>query len=157
MDNFLLILVGVAILVGVVEIVSPEGDLKKYVRFAGSLCILLAIVVPVYSFFADGIPKLDGLMEEGSQESDYNEIFMSAIADGSRATAENVIREGISSRFSLDADRLSVSISICRDGERYFADRATVGLYSSFINVDPVEISDYVSEILGCECEVIYQ
>ena len=42
MKGFVITLISVAFLNGAVGMVSPEGDIKKYVRLAGALCILAA-------------------------------------------------------------------------------------------------------------------
>ena len=77
MREYLTSLLSVSLLGGLLTMLSPEGDLKKYVRLLCSLCLLCAMVSPLFSTFAEGELSLDHLWErmEPSESLDYDEIY----------------------------------------------------------------------------------
>ena len=156
MGSFVVTLIGVAILNGVIGMISPEGDIRKYVRLIGSLCIISAILSPFVSLLSEGIPDFDISFGEGEYGQKYEDIYESALAEGGKSAAEKAVKSEISRRFSLSEEAFDVKLIIDDGGEKITVSSVNVYLGSSFINADPKEIADFVSERLGYSCEVIY-
>ena len=157
MGGFILTALSVALLSGVIGLLTPEGNTKKYVRLVGALCILGALASPIVAFITEGEDGLDLLFPSVGEESgDYGEIYESAIADGMSENAEDVVKNMLVSRFDLSEENIEVSLSVERQGGKYTVTSATVTLKSSLIFADPREISEYINGELDCPCTVVY-
>lgn len=157
MGEFIFTLIAVALLNGAVNMISPDGELKGYVRLVGSLCIVIAVVAPIFSLVSENIFDTGKLFPdtEGA-ESLYEQTFAESIADGMREVAEKGIKEGISKELGLPDGKFDVVLNIETYGEAYRASSVTVILYGIAIPIDPREIRAYAEEVAGCECTVIY-
>ena len=150
-------LISVALLNGIMSMLSPEGDTKKYVRFVGSLCLLCALASPIYGLLSDGKIDTDGLLSYPDEaESGYEEIYMNALANGAKENAETAIRSRICETFSLSEDSLDVTLELLCDGGKYSVQGVLVTLNNSAVFADPRDISALVNEICGCGCTVVY-
>ncbi len=161
MKEFLITLMAVAILVGVVGMLTPDGNLAKYVRFAGMLCLLCALaspIVTVLSALTDG----DGFAEEilgdiGEKEEErYDEIYNNTLMDGSAKYAEEVMKSELTQQFSLPKDSLSVSVELVMENELYQIERVMVVLGEQAVFVDPRQVISFVNERWNCTCTVVY-
>ncbi|MBQ8849433.1 MAG: stage III sporulation protein AF [Clostridia bacterium] len=157
MNTFIITLISVALLGGIMGMLSPDGDTKKYVRFVGSLCVLCALASPIYGILSDGEIDIGSLFDysEG-EEAEYEDIYKSALAAGAKENAEAELKRRICESFELSEKSLDVSLTLGDDGEAYFVESAEVSLHSSAVFADPREISAFVNEICGCACTVVY-
>lgn len=157
MGKYIITLISVALLSGIMGMLSPEGDIKKYVRLAGSLCLLCALAVPVWSFISEGGVDIDGFFSfSGEVDTGYEEIYREALADGARENAEVALKAGLAENFELSADSFDVELGVEYDGEKYYISTARVLLHNSAVFADPRDISAYVNESCGCSCTVEY-
>ena len=157
MKGFIITVIAVAVLGGIMGMLSPEGDTKKYVRFVGSLCLLCALVTPVYGILSEGQVGLDDLFPFSEEtDSGYEEIYMNALLEGARENAEAEVKRQLCEEMELSDGSLDVSLDIRNDGGKYSVVSATVSLHSSAVFADPREISAFVNELCGCPCSVIY-
>ena len=157
MGKFIFTLICVAVVNGVIGILSPEGDLKKYVRFAGALCILLVMAVPIHTFAVNNGFELDGLSLGGEFDAeDYESIYEKALYDGGKETAENTLKEMLRAKFGMSSDGFDVEIDVSAREDGYSIESVTVILHSSVIFTDHRDITAYVNENLGCGCKVKY-
>lgn len=145
----------VAIFNGVIGMISPEGDVKKYIRFLGALCLLCAMVSPIYSAFAENDFELDSIFSvEGEDEVDYEQIYSSSLAEGSRDAARDALKAKIMQEFELDAESFDVEIELSEAADKAIGVR--VELHSSAVFADPRDIAAFVNETAECSCTVIY-
>lgn len=157
MGAFVLSLIGVAIINGVVGMISPEGDVKKYVRFVGALCVLLTIVTPVYGAISDGGLSVDGLFPDiGEEGSDYESIYQESLLNGGRELANSAMKGVICRELDIPEESFEVDIRMVEEDGAYIAQSARVILYDSAIFADPRDISALVNERISCECTVVY-
>ena len=157
MGNYVLALISVSLLNGVVSMLTPEGDIKKYVRFVGSLCVLLAIVVPIFLSIYDGEWRLDEYLGGEVDDSvDYEQIFEEYMAAGAADNSESALKSEIQDVFGLSPDSFDVELDFLSDGDRYKISSATLYLHSTGITTDPVLISSHISDRIGCDCEIKY-
>ena len=52
MREYVLTLIGAALVTSLASMIAPEGKLGKYIAFAGGLCILCVSISPIYSFIS---------------------------------------------------------------------------------------------------------
>ncbi|MBE6667410.1 MAG: hypothetical protein E7607_03765 [Ruminococcaceae bacterium] len=157
MKGFVITLISVAFLNGAVGMVSPEGDIKKYVRLAGALCILAAIVSPLYFAINNGNLDfdegfLDGVLGEEQYESQYESALL---AEGESSSAA-AIKKTLCRELEMKEGDFDVRVKIGEHDGEYRIEKVEVLLYSSTVNKDPRDISAFVSERTGTECSVIY-
>lgn len=158
MGGFILTLILVAILNAVVGMISPDGDAKKYVRFLGSLCILCAIVSPIYSAVSGGELSFDGLFSalDGGENENYEEVYLDALSELSRESAQGALKAQISERFKISEELFDVVIEVENADEKCRISEVTLLLHSTFVSKDPRDILDFVGELTGARCTVIY-
>lgn len=155
MGEFIFTLVTVSVLNGAVGMLAPEGDIKKYVRMVGALCILLAIVSPLYGLFADVGFDFEAMIPDGEYtEEDYEKTFEEYLSKGFIGSAEMSLKRALSSNFDLDEEKFDLTVNASEDGGG--AECVTVYLHTTAINTDPRKIKAYVRELSGAECDVIY-
>lgn len=157
MIEFVLTAIGVAVAVGVCGMLTPDGEMKKYVRLVGALCLICALVSPLIGAVTKGDIELDGLLPSVDSETDlYDEIYKNNLVESAKENAEAVICESLLKQFELSADSLEVFLSLSFDGESYSVESVQVVLKSSAVFADPREITEYINEELGCPCYVTY-
>ena len=157
MNGFIITIISVALLGGIMGMLSPEGDTKKYVRFVGALCLLCALIMPVYGILSEGQIDLDSLFSFSEEtENGYEDVYINALSEGARENAEAEVKKQICESFGLSEESLDVSLELYYDGEKYNVSSATVSLHSSAVFADPREISALVNGLCGCSCSVIY-
>lgn len=98
---------------GILFTAAPEGNIKKYINFIISLCILAAIVAPMISVVSklpDKIRTTEWKYEEaGAEESEKIE---NAVVNASKKEIEDAICSLISSKFGLDVKEIDCEIEL---------------------------------------------
>lgn len=158
MQNYLNTLLSVSLLGGMLSMLSPGGDLKKYLRLICSLCLLCAMVSPIFSVLAEGELSLDGLWEqiESSESLDYDEIYNQSLQNGNRESAKNIVKERILSEFDLSDDAIDVEAVFDIKNEKYSLAEIRVILHPKAIFVDPTVLCKWVNETYSCPCVAVY-
>ena len=110
-------LMGVALLNGIVGMLSPEGALKKYVRLLGALCLICAIAHPIFSLLSEGNWKIEALWEGSAAENSeaYEELYEDILLSGSERYAAEKLRGELMGRFELSEASFDVAV---REGSR---------------------------------------
>ena len=158
MKEFIITLISVALLSGGFCMLAPEGDLRKYVRLMGALCLVCAIAVPTFTAIrSDGI-GLDGLLSaDVENESGYEEIYGEALLRGAEETLERILKERAVGELGLKADEIDFDIDLCIDDGVYRVGAVTAYIYGGGIFTDPRKITELVNGQCGCACTVIYE
>lgn len=157
MGNFIFTVMGVAVVIGVTGMLTPDGETKKYVRLVGALCLLCALVSPILGAISSGGDRFEMLFPSiDTDRSEYEEIYKEAIVQGAKENAEIELTAAILSRFDLPTGSLELTMTILPQGDIYSVTDVQVVLMSSAIYADPREISEYINAELGCPCSVIY-
>ena len=157
MGSFCITLIAVAIINGVVGMISPEGDVKKYIRLVGSVGLLLAIVLPLYTAIVDGGIELDSLFPSVDAEAEkYEDIYEGALIEGGRLEAQRVLKNAMASELDIKAEDFDVLIEVDRSSNSAKISSVSVLLHTTAIFTDHREISAFVNERLNCPCSVIY-
>ncbi len=157
MKEVIIIICAVSLLCGAVQIISPEGDVRKYIRLVGSLCIICAIAAPVLGAVGSGEIDLGGLIEGSDDEGHYEEIFGNSLLQGSKKQAQESLKSEIIKKYDLPEDSIEVRLEVSEDNGKLSIRRAAVILYGSAVFADPEEICDLINERVGCECDIVYE
>ena len=89
---------------GILFTVAPEGNIKKYINFIISVCVLAAIVAPMISVVSK-LPEKIRLEEWKYEEAgaEESEKIENAVINASKKEIESAICSLLSSKFDLDA------------------------------------------------------
>ncbi len=157
MKEYLSVLVCVCAASGLVRAVSPEGTGKKYIEMICSLCVIIAISVPLVSGIfglADMNERLDA--EGGQLTENYGEIYNSFLREGEISAAEKSLGEGLAAYVGAQQDTLRVKIEYEQNEGKTLLTGAKVYILPKAISASPEKIKEYIKNALGVECEIIY-
>lgn len=164
MKEYVLTLIGSALICSLTSMIAPEGKLGKYIAFAGTLCILCVSISPIYSFISDILgAEADDLAEYIFGEydrSDEDEGLLDVYEENLMYMGADNMSQGLKSMLCRDmgikADDIEVYVELIETEEKFIPKKVSVVLYKSAVFYDPREISEYVNSLLGCACEIIY-
>ncbi|HHT53921.1 MAG TPA: hypothetical protein GX011_03175 [Clostridiales bacterium] len=159
MREYLMSVIGAALLVGVVGMIIPAGageGLKRHVGLVGSLCVLCILISPAtkvlgtLSEFSEG--GWSGWFEESGEE--YSRKYSDFLLSVGKENIERGIVALLGEKFGIPESECSVTAEVReRDGELEVV-RVTVVLTGKSVLRDPYAIEAYISGLLGCECIV---
>ena len=159
MQSYWITLTAVALFGGIMGMLSPEGDVKKYVRLTVSLCLICAMVQPIFAIASsdasDWSEKL-GLSEE-QERMDYDEIYHQALLSGGKEQLEESLKQGLVAELSLPYDSLDIEAVFEMKNDERKLKEIRVLLRDSAIFADPREIVAQINEQADCPCTVIYE
>ena len=159
MKEYLISLMSLAILCGVVGILSPRGDIGKYIKFIMGLCALGVIISPIKVFVqsVEGFAPSFGDTLFDSNEDYYENLFNNSLSEGSKAEIERLLEKNISEKFNVNTDGFDVSVSISEAEEKATVEKVVLTIYSSGILLDGNAAINYIDSILECSCVVVYE
>jgi len=142
----------------------PFGSEKteKFVRYVLSLAVLLLLISPLLSilgsngfFNGDEIKKVtEQIVKEYELRSSDTRRFI--ISDGIE-NIEKRIGQAIAKRYSVPAEDIETVIETYDDGEMVYVTNIKITLGVGAFSLDTAEVSEYVSELCGCECDVNFK
>ena len=136
----------IAISGGLVMASSPEGELKKYIKYIISLCVVCSMLSAFLSFSAEipeNLDEFDIKIKEVSAETENNAAIDVALA--ARRNIENEISALLCAQFGFEEGDIYTVVGI--DSEDISAVKITdVTVFISEIS-EKEKIYDYVSEL----------
>ena len=159
MKEYLMTLMSVSLLNGIIHMISPEGDIKKYVRLLGALCLLCAIAVPIFAALSEGGPDLSFLSEIGqeAEQQNYDEIYQNTLIQSGEAEAAKVMKNRMIQELSMKNETFDVSVEFVSKNDDIVLGNVTVLLRDSAIFTDPRQVIDWVNEVYQCPCIIVYE
>lgn len=159
MTEYWVTLIGVCLMGSLVQLLAPEGDVRRYVRLAASFCLLLSISSPLIECLGEvrGMEVSEWLGALGTEESvDYDEIYKQSLMDGGAAYAEEQMTARILREFSLEEGDLTVKGTFeTKNGTREIKEAVLI-LQRTTVSVDPRALSDFVKGLWSCDCRILY-
>ena len=158
MKEYWMTFVAVAILNGVVGMIAPEGDIKKYVRLLGALCLLCAVVQPILIWTSEGGEWTEFLWGDTEHEAqmDYDEIYNHSLIQGGEKNAEMIVKNRILEDFELSDESVDVQVDFVIEKEEVMMGEVRLTIRKEAILIDPRALTEYVNEQYSCPCTVIY-
>ena len=158
MKEYLMTLSGVMILSTLISTVCAEGNLKKYVRLLCSLCLLCALISPLFRLLSEGEFDPVTLWEDAveGEESDYDDIYHQALIENQVSYAEKLMKKQLSEEFELGEGTFDVRMETVSENGTAHVECVTLVLRDSAIFADPTKLAEYINETQKCECIVIY-
>ncbi len=133
-----------AVLSAVLELLAPDGRMRRYVSFGIASVLLLVLLSPLGGLGArlpsfSLLPDLDGAETESGDAADTVVLQL----------AETALVSHLAERFSLDGEQIRVTLS-------YGEDQSILRLRILLPQGAPIEaIRAYLASETSCECEVI--
>ena len=142
--SYISMLIAVAVSAGAINVIAPDGNMKKYIKYLISLSVVIILLLP-FKDLTFTLPKMMNLRDSDIAVSASAEDLILAY---SIAEIEDNVKSLISQRFNLTAE---VDIEYNADDyENVTIDKITV--YSNFFGKD---IQKYLNNIMYCEVEVV--
>ncbi len=136
----------IAISGGLAMAVSPEGNIKKYIKYIVSLCIVCALLSPFLSF-AEKAPKFleDFDMEAEEVGANVSEDAQMNVALEAKKNIEEEVSTLISANFGYKKEDIYIVVAI--DGKDTSAVKITdVTVFLADISRKE-EVREYISEL----------
>lgn len=146
-----------ALLVSICRLLSPEGKIKKYVGFVGSLCVVSLMMFPIWN--AIGIEELFPDIEYGDGELSTDalwEYYGEAQRSVCERDTEERLKAIIASELDAELESFEVDITLSEDENSFSVTDARVIIRAEGIAIDPYAVKETISSMLGVECEIIY-
>ena len=157
MKEYLMTLISVALLNGVIETLSPQGTLRRYVRFVGSLGLICVMVLPILQAYGRGEIDLSRLWEtDVEEEIKYDEIYNQNFLYWEKKNAEQRLKNQIIQEFSMKEEELEVRLFLEEEGENKALKNVILVLKETTVTIDPRELIRYVEQTLKTTCAVVY-
>ena len=131
-------------------IICPGDAVKKYVRFACSLCVL-SVVLSFIPFSSD-IPQIDG---DQVQITDMTDKAAEMTVKYTVKNLENAVTELANEKHGIKAEDINVSVAYDNDGGYVRLTGVNVQLDGLKYAVYTVSLKNEVSELIGVPCEVV--
>ena len=161
MSKYILSIVGISIIVGIVDILTPENvGSRKFLRLLCGLAVAAVMISPLSNFISYVGVDFWGELEEHiyTDESEkYEDILTDEIENASRKSIETSARALLCENFDISEDDCSVSVRLVKDERGFKIDRVAVYLSGVAIFKNPYDIEEYFESLLACECVTIIE
>ena len=165
MKEYLGALVATTLFGGIVRMLAPEGSLQKYLRLTVSLCLVAAILGPLFGTLSQETEfSLHEIFSERTEietnEENYDEIYDQSLQNATRNQVENIIRSKIYQRFSLSEETATVTVEFVTENEKNEKEEIseiTVSLQGAGVLREPRELIAFVREEWNCSCVILYE
>ena len=162
MRDYIITLLGVSIICGIIQILAPEGNgdgIKKHVKLISVLCVLCVAISPlggVIEIFSSLDINISGELFGKQDLTEYNDIYLNTLeiynAESVSDTCEGLVCE----RFGIERKSFDISVSLTVCEESFSVNKAVLLIHSKGLMEDPEKIAEYLSSMLECKCEIIY-
>lgn len=162
MSEYILSIIGVAVLVGVVDILTPENaSLSKYSRLIAGLVVAVMLLSPLRGFvsYLSGSfwGELEGAVSREEESEKYEDILIGGLESATRKNVEDGVLEILSESFNIKEENASVHVKLVRLEEALHVENLTICLSGTAIFANTYEIEEYFTSLLGCECVTVIE
>lgn len=162
MKEYLGTLVATTLLGGIVRMLAPEGNLQKYLRLTISLCLVAAILGPLFGAISEEKEfSLSEMLSEGAEsemeKENYDEIYYQSLQNTAKSQVQKIIKEKIYQKFSLSEETATVTAEFVTKNENQELSEITVSLHGAGVLLEPRELISFVREEWNCPCVVLYE
>lgn len=156
--TYVLSIFATALLITVVDILSPAGTnsgLSRHLKLVCALVFVCILISPTVSLAKKLQDFANGEWEwtvEGDVEDHYSEQLQDALDDASRQYFEGMLKQTLCKEFEIVEDELRCHVEWYGEGENLRPKKVTVILSGKAIWKNPAKIEEFVSSLLGCAC-----
>ena len=158
MSEYLICLMSFFAVYGAINVLSPKGDMEKYIKFLCGICVLCIIAGPVLSALR-GTEEVFSVLEDPSFETSeeyYNELFEKYLSDGAASEISAFAEDKISEELGIKKEGFDISVILEKEnGGRYILKQAVLKILPYGIAIDAQAAARKAEELLGCSCTII--
>ena len=139
---------------------DTERGLSGYTKLVAGLCILCVAISPISSFIEriySAELNTDFSYIGGLDSYELEGIYKASLDNASVSEISERLEGMICSSIGVNEEDIEVFLELYERESNKGISKVTVVLSGKAMLVDPREITDYVYELLGCECEVAYR
>ena len=162
MSEYIITLIVTASLCSIASALTPDTErgLSGYTKLVAGLCILCVAISPISSFIEkiySADLNTDFSYFGGLDSYELEAIYKESLDNASVSEISERLRCMICSSIGVNEEDIEIFFELYeREGSKGIS-KVTAVLSGKAILVDPRNITDYVYELLGCECEVAYR
>ncbi len=159
MKEYLVALIATTLLGGIVRMLAPEGNLQKYLRLTVSLCLVAALLGPLFAALSEKRElSLQELLAEGENpQVNYDEIYYHSLESASKSQAEKIIQAKIYQKFSLSEETAKITASFVTENDKVEISEIYVSLRGVGSLTEPREVVSFVRSEWDCPCVILYE
>lgn len=159
MKPYLISLIGAAIAVALIRMLSPEGEgssIAKHVKLLTALLLISVLISPVVDLiggvraWASGEHSFPWEDRDHSQSNTEN--LQNALDSASTTYFSDMLTQTVANRFGISPGEVRCAVQWTEAGDALVPERVTVILSGQAIWLDPAQIETFVRELLGCDC-----
>ena len=108
----------------------------------------------------DESKELAEIIEDSIYDTDeeyYDAIFKEYLKNGSEEEISSFLKSKMSQELNIDPKKFGVSVFLEERQNNFCVQKAVVTIFSSGIALDAKEMSEYLTELLGCSCVIVYE
>ena len=158
MKEYIAMLLCVCGVCGFAEMLTPGTEVtRKHVKLLCSLCVLCVVAAPLGSFIAqmkNGGFDFDFKYEEKKEE--YSEVFYEHLDSHNASVIAESLEGMVCEHFDIEPSDIDVRVYLSTISESSSIESVSVIIYPAAISKDPHLISEYIVNVGGAECEIIY-
>ena len=163
MKEYLLSLLGCALVLAVIGVLSPEGErggIVRHVRLIAALvwiCVLIAPLPTLSDRLSDWWEDLSISQPSSDQKELYEQALDQALNEASCAYFSQQLTRMVCEQFEIDPGNLRCAIQWESDAQSLRPTQITILLSGKAIWKSPYEIQAFVQELIGCEVVTVIE
>ncbi len=155
MRAYLVSILTVALVSGILNSLSPDTKLGKYIRMISSLAVVMIILYPLARVSGSLLSFAD--MISGSEYTAYaGDSYEDLVLRQTRSNLEESLKDMLYSRFSIAKASIRADFILdASDIESVSIERIDIGIYPSVSDWLSADISEYIGGIFNCKVYVL--
>ena len=136
-----------AVSVGILDIFTKSGAVKKYVKYAVSLIVIIALLLPITKIISNSPNNIYLPREDMESNENTSEVILD--------TLSTAIKNNITSRFSIPDNAMSVQINTKYNTEEILIEKITITITEKTYYPYQERIYYLLKSMIDCEVEVV--
>ncbi len=154
MKAYLVSILTVALAVGIMNALSPDAKLGKYVKYLSSLVVVLIILSPL-ARVSGSLLSFSDMMSSSEYSGDGEGGLENSVLNQTKKNLENSLKDMLYSRFSIAEASVNADFILdASDIEAVVIERIDIGIYPSVSSWLASDISEYIGGIFNCKVTV---
>lgn len=162
MREYLITLLCIGSICGLAEMLAPSGKnggLAKHLKLVCALSVLCVVAAPIGAFLGElkqGKVDIFGDLDLDVTEQEYKETFIGYLEEYNADTISLALKDRICVEFDIKKEDIDVRTQLITEDEKCTIENITVALGVGAISKDPYAIAEFVENVVGCDCVIIY-
>ena len=146
--SYITTLIVVSVTAGIVNIIAPDGNMKKHIKYLIALSVVIILLLP-FNDLIYTLPKILNSYEINYESTTVMQTTEEIILGHSIDKIKSDITEMISNRFKITVN----DVEIIYNADDY--ENVTIDKIIVYTNLFAGDIEQYLTDMMYCEIEVI--